>query len=86
MDKLNVKTEVQFPARLATNLKNIILKEGPEIVIWKDIYGVDLGRNFMWIYLGGVKYKADIRGYRRTYIGSMSGHLIDGLKVKVFLL
>lgn len=38
MDKLNIgETEDQFSTRLATNLKNLILKEGPETVIWKDI-------------------------------------------------
>ncbi|PWA68910.1 lon protease 2, peroxisomal [Artemisia annua] len=39
-----------------------------------------LCRRFVRISLDCLKDEADIRRHRRTYIGSLSGHLIDGLK------
>ncbi|XP_043842650.1 lon protease homolog 2, peroxisomal [Dromiciops gliroides] len=85
MDKLKKRVLEYLAVRqLKNNLKGPILCFVGPPGVGKTSVGRSvaktLGREFHRIALGGVCDQSDIRGHRRTYVGSMPGRIINGLK------
>ncbi|KAK5620757.1 Lon protease-like protein 2 [Crenichthys baileyi] len=85
MDKLKRRVLEYLAVRqLKTSLKGPILCFVGPPGVGKTSVGRSiartLGREFYRIALGGVCDQSDIRGHRRTYVGSMPGRIVNGLK------